>query len=173
MKCAALNCICSTFLLLCAFLCSSHMQSASLLIQSASTCWVSGVLTLNAVNSLNADWSQETQTNRKPRSSSADLPLPAPPPICSRFIPCNRFSEGMLITTLHPPAPSPLQSQPSTCAFIPKSADGTAPCAWSCSAVSCQVSELDVVRMFAQNSNKESNTGNCVISLDCKCKCLF
>lgn len=73
----------------------------------------------------------------------------------------------MLITTLRPPAPSPLPLKPSTCAFTPKSAGGTAPCAWSCSAASCQVSELDMVRLFAQNINNETSAGNCVIFLYC------
>lgn len=81
----------------------------------------------------------------------------SPPPLC-HFIPYNRFSEGMLITTLRLPAPSPLRLKPSMCAFTPKSVGGTAPCAWSCSAASCQVSEPDIVRTFAQNINKVLGT---------------
>lgn len=102
------------------------------------------------MNLLNVDWSQETRTNQLPPSSSPDPPSPA----CSHFIPYNRFSEGTLITTLRLPAPSPLRLKPSTCASTPKSVGGTAPCAWSCSAASCQVSQPDIARVFAQNINK-------------------
>lgn len=58
------------------------------------------------------------------------------------FISSNRFSEEMLITTLHRPTLSRLLLKPSTCAFTPKSAGGTVPYEWSSLAVSWQVRNL-------------------------------
>lgn len=60
--------------------------------------------------------------------------------------PCNRFSEETSITTLHQPTPSHLPWRRSMCAFTPRSAGGTAPCAWSYSAASSQVSHPGLCR---------------------------
>lgn len=97
--------------------------------------------------------------NRLPHYGKTDL-LRRPPstPICCYFIPCNRFSEETSITTLHRPAPSPLPSKRSMCAFTPRSAGGTAPYAWSCSVVSSQVSKLGF------NSNVHTKTNHKIIS---------
>lgn len=137
-KTCSLSFICGAFLPLLAVLRSSRTQSARLWFQRASACWDPSSLTLKSMNRLKVDWSRETRTNRLPHSRRTDLPPPLPP-VCSSSVLRHRFSEGTSITTLRPPAPSPLQLKPSTCAFTPKSAGGTAPCAWSCSAASCQV----------------------------------
>lgn len=106
-------------------------------LNSKSLCLLGSLLTLTSMNWLKAVRSHETWTNRLPYSRRNNLP--PPPPNCFCPFLRHRFSEGTSITTLRPPAPSPLRLKPSTCAFTRKSAGGTAPCAWSCSAASCQV----------------------------------